>query len=91
MFNIDASSFLVMSSNISAFGTGLQEVTEVISVVRIGVSLVEYTYKVFSDILKDSGGAEVNSQSSYEKLTMTIAITQEAKIALTCFSLKNVY
>jgi hypothetical protein len=60
MFNIDASSFLVLSSNISAFGTGLQEVTEVISVVRIGVSLVEYTYKVFSDILKDSGGAGVN-------------------------------
>jgi hypothetical protein len=30
---------------------GVVEVTEVISVVRIGVSLVEYIYKVFSSIL----------------------------------------
>lgn len=40
--------------------TGLEDVTEVISVVRIGVSLVEYIYKVFSAILKDSGGGEVD-------------------------------
>ena len=30
---------------------GVAEVTEVISVVRIGVSLVEYIYKVFSSIM----------------------------------------
>jgi len=43
----------------SGFAPGLEDVTEVISVVRIGVSLVEYTYKVFSAILKDSGAGEV--------------------------------
>ena len=33
------------------YGFGVAEVTEVISVVRIGVGLVEYIYKVFSSIL----------------------------------------
>ena len=41
--------FLLLPFNVSAFGVA--EVTEVISVVRIGVSLVEYIYKVFSSIL----------------------------------------
>ncbi len=36
---------------VSSFGVGVAEVTEVISVVRIGVSLVEYIYKVFSSIM----------------------------------------
>ena len=42
----------------------MAEATEIISVVRIGVSLVEYIYKVFSSILKDSGGAEVSSNNN---------------------------
>ena len=50
---------LVHPDRTSGFAPGLQDVTEVISVVRIGVSLVEYTYKVFSAILKDSGAGEV--------------------------------
>ncbi len=37
--------------DVSSFGVGVAEVTEVISVVRIGVSLVEYIYKVFSSIM----------------------------------------
>ena len=36
----------------------LAEETEIISVVRIGVSLVEYIYKVFSKIARDSGAAD---------------------------------
>ena len=50
---------LVHPDRTAGFAPGLQDVTEVISVVRIGVSLVEYTYKVFSAILKDSGAGEV--------------------------------
>jgi hypothetical protein len=48
-----------MSGKVSSFAAGIEDVTEIISVVRIGVSLVEYIYKVFSSILKDSGGSEV--------------------------------
>lgn len=40
------------SGEIDAF---VAEATEIIAVVRIGVSLVEYTYKVFRDIFEDSG------------------------------------
>jgi hypothetical protein len=36
------------------------EATEVISVVRIGVSLVEYIYKVFSNIFHDSGASDID-------------------------------
>jgi hypothetical protein len=42
---------ILLPLHTSAFGVGVAEVTEVISVVRIGVSLVEYIYKVFSSIL----------------------------------------
>ena len=52
-------SILIHLDQTSSFAPGLQDVTEVISVVRIGVSLVEYTYNVFSAILKDSGAGEV--------------------------------
>ena len=38
---------------------GVAEVTEVISVVRIGVSLVEYIYKVFSSIMVTDSGLSV--------------------------------
>ena len=38
--------------SVDAFVT---EATEVIAVVKIGVSLVEYIYKVFSNIFEDSG------------------------------------
>ena len=38
---------------------GVAEVTEVISVVRIGVSLVEYIYKVFSSIMVTDSGFSV--------------------------------
>ena len=46
--------------SVTSYAPGLEDVNEIISVVRIGVSLVEYIYKVFSGILKDSGGSEVN-------------------------------
>ena len=51
----------VMTSlpSVTSYAPGLEDVNEIISVVRIGVSLVEYIYKVFSGILKDSGGSEV--------------------------------
>ncbi len=38
----------------------MAEATEVIAVVRIGVSLVEYIYKVFSHIFNDSGLSEAD-------------------------------
>ena len=42
-----------------ALGLGTEafvaEATEIIGVVRLGVSLVQYTYKVFSTIFEDSG------------------------------------
>ena len=38
--------------------TFVTEATEIISVVRIGVSLVQYIYDVFSEIARDSGAAD---------------------------------
>ncbi len=38
----------------------MTEATEVIAVIRIGVSLVEHIYKVFSHIFKDSGLSEAD-------------------------------
>ena len=38
--------------------TFVVEATEIISVVRIGVSLVQYIYEVFSEIARDSGAAD---------------------------------
>ena len=52
-------SLSILSCPVTSYTPGLGDVNEIISVVRIGVSLVEYIYKVFSGILKDSGGSEV--------------------------------
>ncbi len=43
----------------------MAEATEVIAVVRIGVSLVEYIYKVFAHIFRDSGldDADITGES----------------------------
>ena len=38
---------------------GVVEVTEVLSVVKIGVSLVEYIYKVFSSILVNDSSIQL--------------------------------
>ena len=38
----------------------MAEATEIISVVRIGVSLVEYIYKVFAPIFDDMGVSDVD-------------------------------
>ena len=45
---------------INGFGAEafVAEATEIIGVVRIGVNLVEYIYKVFSKIARDSGAAD---------------------------------
>ena len=55
---------LVSLSSTSEFGSGAEafvaEATEIISVVRIGVSLVEYIYKTFSHIFEDSGASKVD-------------------------------
>lgn len=45
----------------------LAEAAEVFSVVKIGVSLVEYTYRVFSELFKDSGAADAISELSSRK------------------------
>ena len=60
-------SYGLESSKADAF---VAEATEIISVVRIGVSLVEYIYKVFSHIWKDSGAADAaqRSQETSKKL-----------------------
>lgn len=51
------------------------EATEIIGVVRIGVSLVEYIYKVFANILRDSGAAdeviELSKDEKVEKRLLT--------------------
>jgi hypothetical protein len=40
----------------------IAEAVEVISVVRIGISLVDYTYKVFSNIFEDSDISEITGR-----------------------------
>ena len=51
--------FCVAIIDYKAFGLATEafvaEATEIIGVVRLGVSLVQYTYKVFSTIFEDSG------------------------------------
>jgi len=46
------------------------EATEIIAVVRIGVSLVEHIYKVFAHIFEDSGLSEADLLGNQLNLAM---------------------
>ena len=63
-------------ANTDAF---VAEATEIISVVKIGVSLVEYIYKVFSNIARDSGAATaISTQIQSKKLLQEYAVVNGA-------------
>ena len=53
-------SLLISSANLELSEAFVAEATEVIGVVRLGVSLVEYIYKVFDNIFEDSELSDVD-------------------------------
>ena len=53
-------SLLISSANLEMSEAFVAEATEVIGVVRLGVSLVEYIYKVFDNIFEDSELSDVD-------------------------------
>ena len=52
--------FLISSASLEVSEAFVAEATEVIGVVRLGVTLVEYIYKVFDNIFQDSEISDVD-------------------------------
>ena len=61
-------SLLISSANLEMSEAFVAEATEIIGVVRLGVSLVEYIYKVFDNIFEDSelSDADITGQRGRE-------------------------